>query len=182
MSTRVYLSSMSISLNDWKQQLTYVGKGSNEGTMEEAVMQFFHDGLSPLIKSLGYKWSLEEHLICRKFIQLCYMIDTTGTMNYADYSLKGPEPKHRNLKEDQDVFEFFLDTFVFNDFLSSWSHCRVVGTRFDYLFKDFCYTWIDVTSGKPGAMTQQILDADEEEEEEEVATMEVATRRNWSLY
>jgi hypothetical protein len=59
----------------------------------------------------------------------------------------------------------------------------VVGTSFDYLFKEFCYSWIDVTTGTPGAMTQKILDMDEDENsEEEIATTEILSRRNWSLY
>uniref|UniRef100_A0A6C0AN68 Uncharacterized protein n=1 Tax=viral metagenome TaxID=1070528 RepID=A0A6C0AN68_9ZZZZ len=172
----------SISFNDWKQQTTYVGKGSYEGTMEEAVLHFFYDGISKMINQLGYKWNTNEPHVASKFVQLCYMIYTTKD-HTQKYSLKGPEPKHRNFKEDYDVFDFLLDTFTFNDFLEEWNHCPVVGTAFDYLFKDFCYNWIDVTAGQPAAMTQKILDADDEENsEEEVATTEVLTRRNWSLY
>jgi hypothetical protein len=172
----------SIAFTNWKQQITYVGKGSNEGTMEEAVLHFFYDGISQLIKRLGYKWNTNEQLISRKFLQLCYMIDTTRRDAHK-YSLQGPEPEHRDLKEDRETFEFVLDTFVFNDFLEQWSHCPIIGTAFDYLFKEFCYCWIDVTAGPPGAMTQRILDADEEEEgEEEMVTTEILSRRNWSLY
>jgi hypothetical protein len=168
--------------SNWKQQITYVGKGTNEGSMEEAVLHFFYDGLSQMIKQLGYKWNTNEDRIARRFLQLCYMIDTTKSDAHM-YSLHGPEPNHRNLKEDREVFEFVLDTFAFHDFLEQWSHCPIVGTPFDYLFKEFCYCWIDVTAGSPGAMTQSILEADEEEEgEEEVVTTEILSRRNWSLY
>jgi hypothetical protein len=172
----------SISINTWKQQITYVGKGSYEGTMEEAILHFFNDGISQMITNLGYKWNTNEERIRMKFVQLCYMIDITRR-DSDKYSLEGPEPCHRNLKEDRETFEFVLDTFAFNNFLEEWSHCPVVGTAFDYLFKEFCYSWIDVTEGAPGRMTQKILDADEEDNsEEEVATTEVLSRRNWSLY
>jgi len=171
----------SISFNDWKQQVTYVGKGINEGTMEEAILHFFYDGISKMINQLGYKWNTIEKRIAMKFLQLSYMIDTTRR-NADKYFLQGPEPCHRDLKEDRETFEFALDTFAFNDFLEEWSHCPVVGTAFDSLLKDFCYSWIDVTAGAPGRMTQKILDADEEEEEEEVVTTEIHSRRNWSLY
>lgn len=171
-----------ISFTNWKQQLTYVGKGSIEDIMEEAVLHFFYDGLSQMIKQLGYKWNTNEQVISRKFVQLCYMIDTTKNMSHM-YSLNGPKPSHRNFKEDREVFDFFLDTFAYNDFLEEWSHCPIVGTAFDYLFKEFCYCWIDVTAGAPGAMTQQILNADDDEEgEEEIATTEILSRKNWSLY
>jgi hypothetical protein len=174
--------SASSALTKWKQQIIYVGKGSDEGTMEEAILHFFYDGLSRMIKHLGYKWNTSEQRIALKFIQLCYMIDTTR-YDAEKYSLQGPEPDHRNLKEDLETFEFFLDTIAFNEFLEEWSHCPVVGTPFDYLFKEFCYNWIDVTAGAPGAMTQRILEADDEEEgEEELVTTEVLSRRNWSLY
>jgi len=172
----------SVAFTNWKQQVTYVGKGSNEGTMEEAILHFFYDGLSPMIKHLGYKWNTSEQDIARRFLQLCYMIYTTRRDAHK-YSLQGPEPQHRDLKEDRDVFDYFLDTFTFNDLLEEWSHCPIVGTAFDYLFKEFCYCWIDVTAGAPGFMTQRILEADEDEDgEEEIATTEVLSRRNWSLY
>lgn len=171
-----------INFNNWKQQTTYVGKGPNEGTMEEAVLHFFYDGIVPMIKKLGYTWSMQEHDIAKRFLQLCYMIDTTKRDSHK-YSLNGPIPNHRNFKEDRDVFDFFLDTFAYNNLLDEWSHCSVVGSTFDYLFKEFCYCWIDVTAGSPGAMTQKILDADDEEErEEEITTTEILSRRNWSLY
>lgn len=167
---------------NWKQQVTYVGKGSNEGTMEEAVLHFFYDGISKMVRQLGYKWNTNEDYIASKFVQLCYMIDTTRSSAHQHF-LQGPEPSHRDLKEDRETFEFILDTFAFNDFLEEWSHCHVVGTAFDHLFKDFCYNWIDVTAGAPGLITQKTLDADiEEEGEEEIATTEILSRRNWSLY
>lgn len=171
-----------IAFTNWKQQATYIGKGYNEGTMEEAVLHFFYEGISPMIKQIGYFWLTNEREIAKRFIQLCYMIDTTRHDAHK-YALNGPKPAHRNLNEDRDVFELYLDTFTFNAFLEEWNHCPVVGTTFDYLFKEFCYNWIDVTAGAPGAMTQKILDADKDEEgEEELTTTEILSRRNWSLY
>jgi len=171
-----------IPFNIWKCQIEYVGKGIHEGTMEDAVLHFFYNGINPMIKNLGYIWSIQEDDIAKRFIQLCYMIDTTKR-DADKYSLQGPKPNHRNLKEDYETFDFFLDTFDFNTFLEEWSHCPIVGTSFDYLFKEFCYSWIDVTTGAPGVMTQKILDVDNDENsEEEIVTTEILSRRNWSLY
>jgi hypothetical protein len=66
-----------IPFNAWKCQIEYVGKGIYEDTMEEAVLHFFYDGINPMIKKLGYNWSIQENIIAKKFLQLCYMIDTT---------------------------------------------------------------------------------------------------------
>jgi hypothetical protein len=110
------------------------------------------------------------------------MIDTTRRMD-SQYSIKCPDPEHRNLVEDRDVYDFYLDTFTFNDFLEYWSDSPIVGSRFDYLFKEFIYIWIDVTSGKPGLMTQKILDADKEDDsEEEFFASETSHKKDWSLY
>jgi hypothetical protein len=168
---------------DWLNQHAYVGRGTNEGTIEEAVLYFFYEGLNPFIKSLGYTWSNKQDIvIARKFLYLCYMIQTTP----RDKDLIIPGPKHRDYQYDRDTFEFVLDTFTFNDFLENWLFCHeVCGTRFDYLIKDFCYSWIDVTSGNPGKMTQKMLDADSEEQEaitQEFDITESYSRRNWSLY
>lgn len=169
--------------SDWLNQRTYVGRGHCEGTIEEAVLYFFYEGLNPFVKSLGYTWSnKEDSVIARKFLYLCYMIQTTQ----HDEDLLLPEPRHRDLSYDRDTFEFTIDTFTFTDFLSEWSFCHeVCGTRFDHLIKEFCYIWIDVESGPPGKMTQRILDAEAEEQDnatQEYEVTEAYSRKNWSLY
>lgn len=172
-----------ISYNEWLCQFAYVGAGiskGNEGTMEEAMLQFFHDGVNKWIKKIGYKWSIEESRVARKFLHLCYMINTTDDMTT---NLTPPEPKHRNLYEDRDTFDKFIDTETLINFLNQWEfRTEIVGTQFDYLIKEFCYIWVDVTSGKPGAYTRDILDAGEEEEEDEVSGPDVQTKKKWDLY
>lgn len=175
-----------ISFYEWKNQFAYIGPGvlkEQEGTMEDAMLFFFYEGISPWIKNIGYKWSQEEHIVARKFVHLCYMIDTTAKM--YDKGLDGPIPKHRNLEEDRETFDFFVDTIQLVDFLAAWNfRIEVVGTRFDYLIKEFCYVWIDVCSGKPGAFTQKIFDAEDEMEAEEEAAAgpDVTSRKKWDLY
>lgn len=171
---------------DWLSMPAYVGAGSlksNEGNVEEAVLCFFYEGLNPFIRNSGYKWLEEDSVIARKFLYLCYMIQTTPP--HKDLIIPGP--KHRDLEYDRETFDFAIDTFRFNDFLEKWSFCHeVCGTRFDHLIKEFCYSWIDVESGAPGKMTQKLLDADNEELElaaqEQNETVETYSRRNWSLY
>lgn len=175
-----------ISFNDWKNQFAYIGPGCNEyqeGTMEEAMLVFFYDGVSPWIKGIGYKWSREEHIVARKFIHLCYMIDTTSHMYEKD--LKSPKPIHRDYQEDRETFDFFLDTNELIDFLEAWKfRVEIVGTRFDHLIKEFCYTWVDVCSGKPGSFTQRIFDAEAEAEAEEEAAYgpDTTSKKKWDLY
>jgi hypothetical protein len=175
-----------ISFNDWKNQFAYIGPGAceeQEGTMEEAMLVFFYEGVSPWIKDIGYKWSQDDEVIARKFVHLCYMIDTTSRMHNKD--LKSPKPKHRNLDEDRETFDFFLDTIQLIDFLDAWDYrSEVVGTRFDHLIKEFCYTWVDVCSGKPGTFTQRIFDAEAEADAEEEAAYgpDITSKKKWDLY
>jgi len=168
---------------DWLNQQAYVGPGCNEGTIEEAVLYFFYEGLNPFIKTCGYTWiNQNEYSIARRFLYFCYMIQTTP----IDNDLILPNPKHRNLNYDREIFDHIVDTFTFNDFLTNWYFCSdVCGTRFDHLIREFCYIWIDVTSGNPGKMVQRILDAEAEEQElttQECDVTENYSRRNWSLY
>jgi hypothetical protein len=168
---------------DWLNQPAYIGPGTNEGSIEEAVLYFFYEGLNPFIKQHGYQWFNEDHIIARKFLYLCYMIQTT----HRDKDLIIPGPKHRNLPYDRETFDNILDTFTFNDFLAKWSFSHeVCGTRFDHLIKEFCYSWIDVESGSPGKITQKALEAEAEETElsaqEQIDTAETYSRKNWSLY
>lgn len=166
---------------DWLNQRAYVGRGYQEGTIEEAVLYFFYEGLNPFIKQSGYTWLNEdESFIARKFLYLCYMIQTTP----SDNDLHIPGPRHRDLSYDRDTFDFAIDTFTFNDFLSNWSFCQeVCGTRFDHLIKEFCYSWVNVESGPPGKITQKALDAEKEEEEEEMPYgPEVTNKKRYDLY
>jgi len=172
---------------DWKNQFAYVGPGTcegQEGTMEEAMLVFFYSGVSPWINEIGYKWSRQEDIIARKFVYLCYMIDTT--VNMHDKELDPPKPNHRDFEEDRETFDYFVDTTELIDFLSKWEfRNEIVGTRFDHLIKEFCYCWVDVCSGKPGTFTQKIFDAEDEaqaEEDMQYSGPDTSSRKKWDLY
>ena len=176
-----------MSFRDWQNKPTVIvpyGLDSSTGTMREAMLIFFHNGVSPWIEGLGYRWSQEKDYVANKFVHLCYMIYTTAKMS-ATYDLDLPEPKHRNYDEDRETFDLFVDTNDLLEFLSYWSfRSEIVGTRFDHLIKEFCYVWVDVTRGKPGAFTQKIFDAEDEEEAEDdmVAGPDMSSRKKWDLY
>jgi len=152
-----------LSFTDWKKQRTRLRCVLNEATMEEAMLEFFHRGVTPMVKRSGYRWSREDHVIASKFIRLCYDIDTTVQMG-DQYNLIPPIPEHRNLKEDRDTFHRFIDTQTFLSLMEEWS-CRseIVGTRLDYKIEDFIYTWVNVELGPPGKLTNEILESGEDE-------------------
>jgi hypothetical protein len=175
-----------VSYNNWLNQFNYVGAGcleGNRGTMEEAMLHFFYQGVSPWIQSRGYVWSFQESMIANQFLRLCYLIDTTDKMDYV-YDLNVPKPMHRDLYEDREMFNQLVDTQDLIKFLNKWSfRTEVVGTRFDHLIRDFCYTWVDVKSGKAGRYTQDILDSYEEQQEEEMLSgPDVQSKKKWELY
>ena len=164
--------------------ITNADDGLAEVPMEEAMLSFFYDGVNNWIIDAGYKWIDSEHVIARKFVYLCYSIQQTLKKD-PKYSLEIPEPKHRNYDEDRETFDLFLDTSSFVDLLDTWSFRQeIVGTRLDYLIKEFCYVWIDVTSGKPGTFTQKILTAEEEDvnEEEFNSVPDTWSKKKWDLY
>lgn len=171
-----------ISYNDWLNEFAYVGKGITEGTMEEAMLHFFYEGISPWIQGFGYSWSDHEDKIARKFLRFCYAIYTTASLD-TKYTLEAPEPKHRNYVEDRDTFDYIVDTRSFIDFLDIWKfRDEIVGTRLEYLLREFCYVWINVHSGKPGAMTQAAIDADMDDmsDEERAANSNALPDGNWN--
>jgi hypothetical protein len=175
-----------VSYNNWLNQFAYVGKGcleGNKGTMEEAMLHFFYQGVSPWIQSMGYVWMYDESNISKQFLRLCYLIDTTDKMDYV-YNLNVPKPMHRDLYEDREMFNQLVDTQDLIKFLNKWSfRTEVVGTRFDHLIRDFCYTWVDVKSGKAGRLTQDILDSYEEQQEEEMLHgPDIQSKKKWELY
>ena len=165
----------------WLHTTTYIGNGVSEDTTENAMLHFFYEGVSPWIQSFGYSWNDDEASIARKFVRFCYTIYTTSRMD-PKYILVSPEPRHRDYNEDRDTFEFIIDTQSFTDFLEVWKfRDEVVGTRLDYLLREFCYVWIDVTSGKPGAWTQCSLDANTDEySDDDHANGNILPDGNWS--
>ena len=172
---------------EWMNEFAYVGKGVTEGTIEEALLHFFHGGICPWIKSFGYRWNaFNDDIIAQKFLRLCYDIYYTLQLK-STYILQAPEPIHRNLVEDRETFELLVDTSSFIDLLEQWDfRTEIVGTRFDYLIVEFCYVWIDVTNGKPGNITQNLLDADNEYDSEDDRLNGVPdvnwNRRKYDLY
>ena len=169
-----------ISYYEWKTQFAYVNALSVDDTMEDAIMDFFYNGVSPWIKDLGYRWAQNDNYVAKRFLYLCYMIDTAD----ANTELKSPKPRHRNYSWDRETFDHMVDTYTFIKFLKAWEHRdEVVGTRFEHLIKEFCYIWIDVTYGKPGRFTQEFFIPDEEDEEEELNTgPDIQSKKKWDLY
>lgn len=172
---------MSNKYTNWLNEFAYVGNGLAEGTIENAMLHFFYDGVSPWIKGFGYSWCDDEQKIARKFLRFCYDVYTTSNMD-TKYTLQVPEPRHRDFPEDRDTFEFIADTPSFVELLEIWKfRDEIVGTRLDYLLREFCYVWINVQSGKPGAWTQAALDAESDaDSEEDRANTNVLPDGNWS--
>jgi hypothetical protein len=171
-----------VKYTEWLNTFSYVGKGVSEGTIENALLHFFYEGLSPFIRRYGYEWTDTEDVIALKFLKFCFLIHETSQMN-LNYSLEAPVPNHRDFQEDRDTFDSIIDTRSFIDFMDEWSfYDFIVGTRLDYLLREFCYVWIDVQNGKPGTTTQTILDAiaENRDSDEEAAGNGNLPDGNWS--
>ena len=165
---------------DWLKEFAYVGKGIAEGTIENSLLHFFYEGLTPFIHSSGYKWLETENAIATKFLRFCYILYETSHMD-SKYTLEVPAPRHRGLQEDRDTFDLILDTRCFIDLMDEWSHCDIIiGTRLDYLLREFCYVWLDVESGKPGTKTQIALDASSENDSDDENKNTMIPDGNWS--
>ncbi len=121
------------------------------------MLDFFYYGISPWIKAAGYQWNASnEYSIARKFLRFSYDLHIANQRITTE--LNPPEPSHRNLPEDRDTFDMFLDTISFIELLDRWSfRDEIVGTRLEHMIREFCYIWIDVLSGKPGKWTQVTL-------------------------
>ena len=168
-----------ISYCQWMKETTYIGKGVSEGTTRDALLHFFYEGISPWITSFGYTWVNSESYVAKKFLRFCYDIHVTLLMG-DKYTLDIPEPQHRDFLEDRDTFEFTVDHWSFGELLEEWAfRNEIVGTRLDYLLREFCYVWIDVTAGKPGTWTKKSLDAEYEEIDDEERGV-VLPDANWS--
>lgn len=169
-----------LSLDDWKSQPTSLRNMLFQSNMEEAMLEFFYDGVCPMIKQVGYRWLKEDKVIAAKFVRLCY--DIACTLEMGDqFTLKAPKPLHRNHPEDLNTFHMFLDTQVFLSLMKEWSfRSEIVGTRLDYKIEEFCYTWVDVESGQPGKWTYPLVhdDSDEMNPDDKFASIDIGTFRN----
>lgn len=172
---------MKVSYCIWANTHAYVGKGIVDGTTEEAMLNFFYDGVSPWMNRCGYTWSQNEDLVSQKFVRFCYEVHCALK---GDYDLAVPEAKHRDYDEDRDTFDHFVTMDSFTTLCEEWE-CRheIIGTRLEALLLEFCYVWVDVMNGKPGAFTHKILMADEEENEDELITApEFISKKKYDLY
>lgn len=176
-----------MSYSVWLTQIVYLSRGITEVTMEEAMLDFFYNGTSRWIKGTGYRWILtEEKYIANKFLRFaydCYYVLKQG----HPMILSAPEPRHRNLQEDRDTFEMYADLGSFIDFLHDWDfRDEIVGTPLEYMIREFCYTWVDVTAGKPGKWTQTTLDIAEDyhtdEDNSNILPDGSWSRRKYDLY
>ena len=99
-------------------------------------------------------------------------------------TIEGPPPNHRNFPEDLDTFYKFADYISFSNILSEWDQrYEIVGTILDHKIRDFCYVWIDVEYGEPGAWTQATIQMNNEDNSDNEVATGVATHlaeSNWS--
>lgn len=167
---------------EWKSQFAYVGRGTLEGTMEEAMIDFFHNGVSCWIKKCGYRWNThDEHIIARKFTRFCY--DVACTLRSNSDVLLPPQASHRDLPEDRMTFDIFVDTEAFIEFLNEWE-CRseIIQTPLEYMIREFCYIWVDVTYGKPGRWTSADIDQSDDERTDDEHNVHTGESNNHVSY
>jgi hypothetical protein len=183
----VYSLSRFPKFEDWLNRVTYVGNGTYQGTMEEALLNFFYNGISPWIYTVGYKWNKsDESYIAQKFLRFAYELSCALKQNKST-TLLTPEPMHRNFQEDRETFDMYADISSFVELLNKWEFLNeIIGTRLDHMIREFCYVWINVTYGKPGKWTQSTLDMYNEEMTDEDLISQLPdsnlNRRKYDLY
>ena len=151
-----------MSFMSWKMSVAYLRDSHIETTMEEAMLDFFYNGLSTWLQDSHYEWLLPEEEISRKFVRLCYMIHKTIKSDGKTH-IQIENVNHRDLLEDEDAFDLFASNSSFVDMLADWAcYANIIGTKYEHLMRDFCYVWADVERGVPGRWTQTTLHMDDE--------------------
>jgi hypothetical protein len=151
-----------MSFNTWKMSLAYLRDSHIETTMEEAMLDFFYNGLSPWLQSCQYRWSLSEDEVAEKFVRFSYMIHQTSK-SAGKTCIQINHVNHRDLREDEETFDLFASSSSFGDMLCDWSYySNIVGTPHEHIMRDFCYVWADVQHAAPGRWTQTTLEMDDE--------------------
>ena len=164
----------------WKSQPAYFRDTAIEATTEEALLDFFNNGLTPWLNSCGYSWSSPSQNVSKSFLYFCYKLNDTLKAG-EQFNLQLPEPKHRNMPEDLDTFQSFADSFSFSELLTKWSfYDQIIGSRLDNLMMDFCYIWADVEKGAPGQWTQKTIEMNEDEMSDEDRAQNNLPDGNWS--
>ena len=153
---------MSSGIYEWLSTPAYTHNSLSETTTEEALLDFFYNGVTPWISSKGYSWLGESQIVANKFIEFCYMAHR-AIKDGETIGLGVPKPQHRGLPEDLDTFDTLVDLESFVELLARWE-CRheIVGTRFDYMIRGFCYNWVNVEVGAPGRWTRKTLEMNED--------------------
>lgn len=167
--------------------MVYAENSTDQCSMEEAMLYFFYNGISPWVTGAGYTWSIaDEKVIAQKFLKFTYQV-CCALKDGPNVDLYMTSPNHRDLEEDRDTFDIYADMTSFIDVLEQWRfRTEIVGTRMEYLIREFCYAWVDVTRGKPGRWTQASLDMgiDYSSDEDAVAYNPDSNlnRRKYDLY
>lgn len=169
-----------LSFQQWKSQPAYFRNTATEITMEEAMLDFFYNGLTCWVNRCGYSWLTEDAKISRSFLKFCYKLN--DTIKAGDqFILELPQANHRNMPEDLDTFQIFADSFTFSEMLSTWQfYDEIIGTRLDNLIIDFTYNWIDVERGAPGRWTQATIQMNEDDISDDERALNNLPDSNWS--
>lgn len=169
-----------MSFVSWKMSLAYLRDSHIETTMEEAMLDFFYNGLSPWLQESDYNWSLSEHEIADKFVRLCYMIHLT-IKSAGKTTIQISQANHRDSYQDEHTFDLFASSSSFADMLDSWTcYPNIIGTKYDLIMRDFCYVWADVECGAPGRWTQTTFEMDDEIYSDDERQYTALPDANWS--
>ena len=169
-----------MSFTSWKMSLAYLRDSHIEPTMEEAMLDFFYNGLSRWLQESDYNWTLSEDEIADKFVRLCYMIHLS-IKSAGKTTIQINQVNHRDLKEDEETFDLFANISSFTDMLDKWTcYSNIVGTKYDIIMRDFCYVWSDVECGAPGRWTQTTLEMDDEIYSDDERYYTALPDPNWS--
>ena len=146
----------------WKMSPAYLRDSHISVTMEEAMLDFFYNGISLWLQDSKYRWLSSEDHIANKFIKLCYMIYQANKSSYMK-GIQINQVTHRDLVEDEETFDLFANISSFTDMLANWTcYPNIAGTKYQLVLRDFCYVWADVEHGAPGRWTQTTLEMDDE--------------------
>jgi hypothetical protein len=170
---------MTSAFDQWSYSPSFLRRGHIECDMGDSMLDLFYNGLTPLIQNCGYKWSVPQSIVASKFLKFAFLMHETLKMSPTT-ELRPPEPMHRNLTEDRETFDMYFDAFTLGEFIEAWKcYDSVIDTRLDYMIKEFCYVWVDVESGKPGAWTNATLEMNTENISDDDTT-NILPDRNWN--
>ena len=130
---------------------------------KHAMYIFCKEGLIPMLKSSGYTFAMNDSLLVKQILQLCFALS-------KGHTVLPKEQQCAYMEEQYDYYNYLFSTQRWEKFWKRWGNMQDFqeghyGYYLRYTFSDFVWSWLNIDASSTAIALEQELDAQHDYDE-----------------